>query len=62
MFRENKTKRSVWQNEMFLFRVPSPQRKTPQISLGRFLFLHVVSNVQIKPYILVAVKQLPCAP
>ena len=61
MFRKNKTKRSAPQNEMFLFRVPSPQRKTPQISLGRFLFLHVVSNIQIKFHILVAVKQLACA-
>ena len=38
MFRKNKMKRSAPQNEMFLFRVPSPQRKTPQISLGRFCF------------------------
>lgn len=38
MFRKNKTKRSAPQNEMFLFRVPSPQHKTPQISLGRFCF------------------------
>ena len=36
MFRKNKTKRSVPQNEMFLFRVPSPQRKTPQRNLRRF--------------------------
>ena len=38
MFRKIKTKRSALQNEMFFFRVPSPQRKTPQISLGRFCF------------------------
>ena len=41
MFRKIKTKRSAPQNEMFLFRVPSPHEKTPQISLGRFLYLHV---------------------
>ena len=38
MFRKNKTKRSAPQNEMFLFRVPSPLRKNASDFSGAFPF------------------------
>ena len=41
---------------LFFFHLTPHNEKTPQISLGRFPFLHVVSNVQIKLHILVAIK------
>ena len=58
-----KIKRSVplSKTKCYFFGFPPHNEKTPQISLGRFLFLHVVSNVQIKLHILVADKQLACA-
>ena len=58
-----KLKRSVLlcKTKCSFFGFPPHNEKTPQISLGRFLFLHVVSNIQIKFHILVAVKQLACA-
>ena len=60
MFRKNKTKRSASQNEMFFFRVPSPQQKNASDFSGAFPFLHIVSDIQVKPHVLIAIKQLAC--
>lgn len=59
MFRIFKTKRIVSQNEMFFFSGFIHTQKTPRTFPGRFCFHDStrLSNVQMKPHVLFAVKE-----
>lgn len=59
MFRKNKTKRSAQQNEMFFFEFP-PHTKNASDFSGAFPFLHIASDIQVKPHVLIAIEQLVC--